>query len=225
MFVRRRPRVLSYSSLGPAQLLFDGVIIAQPIYQNQARSFPGASVDTISNRHLELTVDFLEKEHLLQPRDALTENLATHFNDRTISFDEPRQFPLARRTAAVIAAWLVPGAGHLVLGKNGRALLFFITIAGAFALGLVLSGHLYWPTPDPASTVGFDLITVLWFFTQVGSGLCYIVSYLLGLGTASIPQAAASPTFEYGNTFMILAGLLNYLVVYDAFDIAAGRKR
>ena len=158
-------------------------------------------------------------------RDDLTENLATHFNDRTISFDQPRQFPLARRTAAVIAAWLVPGAGHLVLGKNGRALLFFITIAGAFALGLLLSGHLYWPTPDRDSTFRFDLITVLWFFTQVGSGLCYIISYLLGLGTAPIPQAAASPTFEYGNTFMILAGLLNYLVVYDAFDIAAGRKR
>ena len=78
---------------------------------------------------------------------------------------------------------------------------------------------------DPTSTFGVDLITLLWFFAQVGSGLCYVASYLVGLGTAAIPQAAASPTFEYGNTFMFLAGLLNYLVVHDAFDIAAGRKR
>lgn len=161
----------------------------------------------------------------MQPRDALTDDLATHFSDRTISFDEARQFPLALRTVAVILAWLVPGAGHLVLGKRGRALLFFLTIVGAFAFGMSLNGHLYWPTPDPASSFGFDLITVLWFFAQIGSGLCYIAAYLLGLGTAAIPQAAASPTFEYGNTFMFLAGLLNYLVVHDAFDIAAGRKR
>ena len=161
----------------------------------------------------------------MQQRDALSEDLATHFTDRSIIFNEPRQFSLARRTAAVTAAWLVPGAGHLVLGKRGRALIFFLTIVGAFVFGLSLSGHLYWPTPDPASTFGFDLITVLWFFTQIGSGLCYGVSYLMGLGTGAIPQAAASPTFEYGNTFIILAGLLNYLVIHDAFDIAAGRKR
>jgi uncharacterized protein DUF6677 len=161
----------------------------------------------------------------LQPRDALTEDLATHFTDRSITFDEPRKSPLALRTVAVIVAWLVPGAGHLVLGKRGRALLFFLTIVGAFSFGLILNGHLYWPTPDPAATLRFDLITVLWFFAQIGSGLCYGTSYVLGLGTAAIPQSAASPTFEYGNTFMFLAGLLNYLVIHDTFDIAAGRKR
>ncbi len=162
----------------------------------------------------------------MQPRDALTENISAHFPDRSITFDEPRPFPLARRAAAVLAAWLVPGAGHLVLGKRGRALLFFLTIGGAFVLGLTLNGHLYWPTvAEPPSVFHFDLITVLWFFAQIGSGLCYVGSYALGLGTVPIPQAAASPTFEYGNTFMFLAGLLNYLVVHDAFDIAAGRKR
>jgi uncharacterized protein DUF6677 len=162
----------------------------------------------------------------LQPRDALGDNIATHFPDRAIPFDEPRPYPIARRSAAVILSWLIPGGGHLVLGKTGRALLFFVTIVGAFALGLFLNGHLYWPTvADPPSTFHYDLITVLWFFAQIGSGLCYIGSYLLGLGTAPIPQAAASPTFEYGNTFMFLSGLLNYLVIHDTFDIAAGRKR
>lgn len=162
----------------------------------------------------------------MQPRDALAEDISTHFPDRTIPFDEPRRFPLARRTVAVVIAWLVPGIGHLVLGKHGRALLFFITIVGAFVLGLGLNGHLYWPTvAEPGATFHYDLITVLWFFAQIGSGLCYLVAYALGAGTASIPQAAVSPTFEYGNTFMFLAGLLNYLVIHDAFDIGAGRKR
>lgn len=161
----------------------------------------------------------------MQPRDTLTENIPTHFSDRTIPFNEPTPFPIARRTAALIAAWLVPGGGHLVLGRYGRALLFFVTIAGAFVLGLSLNGHLYWPmVAEPGSTFHYDLITVLWFFAEIGSGLCYIVSYFLGLGMVPIAQAAASPTFEYGNTFMFLAGLLNYLVIHDAFDVGAGRK-
>jgi hypothetical protein len=124
-----------------------------------------------------------------------------------------------------VAAWLVPGAGHLVLGRYWRGLIFFVTIVGAFVIGASLNGHLYWPTPDTTSYFRYDLITVLWFFAEIGSGLCYIVSSALGIGTIPIQQAAASPTFEYGNTFMFLAGLLNYLVIHDAFDVAAGRKR
>jgi hypothetical protein len=31
-------------------------------------------------------------------------------------------------------------------------------------------------------------------------------------------------TYEYGNAFGIVAGLLNMLVVLDAFDVAEGRK-
>jgi hypothetical protein len=160
----------------------------------------------------------------LQSRDGLTDNIAAPtYSDRAMILDGPRPYSGGRRALAVVAAWLVPGAGHLVLGRFGRALLFFITIVGAFALGLALHGRLFWPVPNDTQTFPyFDLITVLWCFAQVGSGLCYIVSYALGLGTNPTPEAA---TFEYGNTFMFLAGLLNYLVMHDAFDIGAGRKR
>jgi hypothetical protein len=153
----------------------------------------------------------------------LTDDVASTYAGRSFVFDEPRRFSFARRAAAVVAAWLVPGAGHLALGRYGRAALFFVTITGAFVLGLSLNGRLFWPTvAEPPSMFHFDLITLLWFFAQIGSGLCYLVSYAFGFGTRPTPEAA---TFEYGNTFMFLAGLLNYLVVHDAFDIAAGRKR
>ena len=42
----------------------------------------------------------------------------------------------------------------------------------------------------------------------------------MGAGGGEVTAA----TFEYGNTFLIVAGLLNFLVVLDAFDIAMGRK-
>ncbi|HXG93766.1 MAG TPA: DUF6677 family protein [Blastocatellia bacterium] len=159
----------------------------------------------------------------MQSRDDLTDNLTPRYRDRPAIIDEPTPVPSSRRTAALIAAWLVPGAGHLVLGRMGRGLLFLITIAGAFILGLVLQGRLYWPTaPDSPGFLPFDLISMLWFFAQIGAGLCYIIAYALGIGTHPNPSAG---TFEYGNTFMFLAGLLNYLVIHDAYDIAAGRKR
>jgi hypothetical protein len=148
--------------------------------------------------------------------------VATAYHEHPLILNEPRAFPALRRSLAVVASWLVPGAGHLVLGQFGRALLFFVTITGSFCLGLAIDARLYWPTPDPTSALHYDLISCLWFFSQIGSGLCYIGSYVLGFGLTPRPEAA---TFEYGNTFTFLAGLLNYLVIYDAFDIAAGRKR
>ncbi len=159
----------------------------------------------------------------MQPGNGLTDEVAPNYAGGSLVFEEPSRFSFARRAAAVVAAWLVPGAGHLALGRYGRAALFFVTITGAFVLGLSLNGRVFWPAvAEPPSTFHFDLITLLWFFAQIGSGLCYLVSYTFGFGTSPTPEAA---TFEYGNTFMFLAGLLNYLVVHDAFDIAAGRKR
>jgi hypothetical protein len=159
---------------------------------------------------------------ILQSQEDLPNPLTTAYKERPLILSEPRAYPAVRRTVAVLVSWLVPGAGHLVLGKFGRALLFFVTISGSFCLGLALQARLFWPTSDPTSALHYDLISCLWFFAQIGSGLCYVGSYVLGFGL--IPRAEAA-TYDYGNTFTFLAGLLNYLVIHDAFDIAAGRKR
>ena len=159
----------------------------------------------------------------MQSRDQLTDDLPSSYSDSSIYSEQPRPVSVGVRAAATIVSWLIPGAGHLILGRIGRGVLFFAVIVGSFIAGLALQGRLYWPTvADPPSALHFDLITLLWTFAQIGSGLCYVISYALGFGTTPHPEAA---TYEYGNTFMFLAGLLNYLVIMDAFDIAAGRKR
>ena len=55
---------------------------------------------------------------------------------------------------------------------------------------------------------------------------------MLGLAAPDrAPSAGAGPgdgdgvTYEYGNTFLIAAGLLNMLVMLDAYDVATGRER
>ena len=81
----------------------------------------------------------------MQSRDDLSGDLSAHFRARVAAEPDLKPYPLPRRTLAVIVAWLIPGAGHLVLGKVGRAALFFVTIVGAFTLGLALHGRLFWP--------------------------------------------------------------------------------
>jgi hypothetical protein len=128
----------------------------------------------------------------------------------------------ARAWLMGIAAWLVPGLGHLLLGRWVRALLLGATVWLCFLTGIWMGGHLF--------TVGGNeqglsaLLQLPPMIANLGSGVLYIASWLFGVGFTDDPAHAARATYEYGNTFLLVAGLLNYLAMLDAFDIAAGRK-
>jgi hypothetical protein len=115
---------------------------------------------------------------------------------------------------AVALAWLVPGAGHLYLRRRGRALLFFLAIGALFALGVAMDSRL-----EMTLTLD-DLLASLFSLAQMAVGLPYFVARMLGY-----QGEVRSVTFEYGNTFTAVAGLLNILVLLDAYDTALGRKR
>ena len=116
-------------------------------------------------------------------------------------------------------SWIMPGAGHLVQGKIVRGVLMLVVIWTMFIIA-ILSGGAHYP--------GFDfkdgaLLYLLNMFARLGNGLGAIVSFVLASKPA--PQVAALATFEYGGRFLEVAGLLNYLAVMDAIDIAVGRKK
>lgn len=111
-------------------------------------------------------------------------------------------------------AWLVPGGGHLYLRRRGRALLFFLAIGALFALGVAMDSRL-----EMTLTLD-DLLASLFSLAQMAVGLPYFVARMLGY-----QGEVRSVTFEYGNTFTAVAGLLNILVLLDAYDTALGRKR
>jgi hypothetical protein len=120
------------------------------------------------------------------------------------------------------AAWLVPGLGHALQGKWGRALLLGGAVWACFILGFLMGGHLF---KYSAAEQGISsLLQIPPMIGDLGTGLLYISCWLSGTGFENGPQQAALPTYEYGWTFLLVAGLLNYLSMLDAFDIAAGRK-
>ena len=117
------------------------------------------------------------------------------------------------------AAWAVPGAGHLIQGRWLRALLLGASVWIVFFFGLALGGHLF---SVSGKDQGFAiLLQLLPMIANIGVGLPYIACWILNVGFVEKAQLV---TFEYGNTFFLAAGLLNYLAMLDAFDIAAGRK-
>lgn len=114
----------------------------------------------------------------------------------------------------MILGWFIPGSGHVVLQKYWRGLIFFVCITGMFGLGLLLEGRIYsFQMENP--------LTILGFFSDLGIGLYYFLSKIITFGVGNLK----STTYEFGTAYIAGAGLLNYLVALDAFDIASGKKK
>ena len=119
------------------------------------------------------------------------------------------------------AAWFIPGIGHALQKRWFRAALMGGAVWLSFFIGLRMGGHMFDLSPSQGSSA---LLQIPPMIANLGTGALYIVSWLLGTGFADDPVQAARATYEYGNTFLLIAGLFNYLTMLDAFDIAAGRK-
>ena len=119
-----------------------------------------------------------------------------------------------RAFAAMALTFLVPGAGHFLLGRRGRALAFFAIVAFMFGVGLFIDGNLFTLRESHG-----DLLLRFASIGSMGSGLLYFLALWFG------PQGDITrPMFEYGRTFTLTAGLMNLLLVLDCWDIAMRGK-
>lgn len=116
-------------------------------------------------------------------------------------------------TLVCVLAWAVPGAAHIWLGRRQKGIVFLIVLTLMFAIGLMLEGRIF---PFEFS----EPLVALAAVADLGMGVPWAVARMMGAGAGLVTAS----TFEYGNTFLIVAGLLNFLVMLDAFDIAMGRK-
>ena len=110
-------------------------------------------------------------------------------------------------------AWLIPGAGHLIQKRWGRGLLLMVSIVAMFVIGLAMQGRVYKPN-------GGDILDMLGFVGNIGAGGLYIVTRAMDWGQGAIAHATA----DYGTKYLIVAGLLNFIAVADAYHIAIGKK-
>jgi len=125
--------------------------------------------------------------------------------------------PLKVWGPSVALAWLVPGGGHLLLKRSGRAGLLFLAVAGMYLLGLMMRGTLFTPR------IGDLLTTIIHVGGFVGN-LCSGVLYFLTVWLGYTQPDMAGHVHDYGTKFLVSAGLLNVLAMVDAYEIAIGRK-
>jgi uncharacterized protein DUF6677 len=110
--------------------------------------------------------------------------------------------------------WLIPGAGHLIQKRWIRGLLLMAAVAGMFAFGVAMQGKVY------QANTG-DLLDILGFIGDLGSGAFYFMARIFEWGSTSITSANA----DYGTKFIVVAGLLNIMAAVDAYHIAIGKKQ
>jgi hypothetical protein len=112
-----------------------------------------------------------------------------------------------------VAAWLIPGCGHFMLGKRGRALILGTAIILMFLFGLAMKGEFY--TMQSGS-----ILQSLGFLGEMCVGVALPAAKFFG-------YPGGDPFFvsaDYGTAFLVSAGMLNVLAILDAFDISMDRK-
>jgi hypothetical protein len=112
-----------------------------------------------------------------------------------------------------VAAWLVPGLGHLLLGRKWRALILFVCILAMFLFGLAMEGEFF-------AIRSASYLQTLGYFGELCMGVAMPAAKFFG-------YSGGDPFFvssDYGTAFLIAAGMLNVLAILDAYDIAMGRK-
>ena len=118
---------------------------------------------------------------------------------------------------ALLAAWIIPGAGHFLLRRHGRGILILVSVALMFLIGLMMRGPLFEPQ-------GGDLLTTViyygGFLAHIATGAMYFIAVALGYSQPDM----AGHVYDYGSKFLVGAGLLNVLALVDVYEIGTGRK-
>ena len=117
---------------------------------------------------------------------------------------------------AVVLAWAIPGLGHWYLGRRGKAVAFFVLVAGLLVAGWVLG---------QCKVVDFD---DTWMFAgQAPAGLVTVAAELIGdtVRASGGPADPVPQSYRSGGVYTLVAGLLNLLVMLDAYIVANNIRR
>lgn len=143
--------------------------------------------------------------------------------------------PIGTWLPAVALAWIVPGGGHFLLKRRGRAALLLAPVVLMFLFGVFMQGSMFSPQFGDLFAILFgrfagatpqnpDLLSVLincgGFIGDLASGFLYLIASMLGYNKPDM----AGAVYDYGTKFLVSAGLLNVLAMVDVYEIATGKK-
>ena len=131
----------------------------------------------------------------------------------TIAPPSPKTTTASSPLSIAVASWLVPGLGHFLLRRTGRAIVFFIAVGGLAIVGYHMRGNVFPPrSTDPFGTLGF--------WADAASGIFYLLARVFERAGPDVSRAAG----DYGTRFIAAAGIVNLVAAFDAYEIASGRR-
>ncbi len=136
-------------------------------------------------------------------------------NAATPASDAPLWSPML----LIPIAWFIPGAGHFLVGRKGRAAIVFSTVLVTFLIGLAMRGPLYHMGADSGDILS-RLIQFGGWIGDMAAGVFYFAASFMGYAPPDV--AGYSP--DYGSKFIVAAGLLNILAIVDAYEICTRQK-
>ncbi len=143
--------------------------------------------------------------------------------------------PLREPAKAAFLAWLVPGLGHFYQGRTGKGWLYATCILGLYTVGFYLGSgkDVYWRWVSPFNIDRFMLHYVGQFFVGLPALPALIQATIEHFrpGTNFLGGFMAEPSanvlnglllhgkrYEIGLIYTTVAGLLNVLAIYDAYE-------
>jgi hypothetical protein len=143
---------------------------------------------------------------------------------------------LPRTLLAVAAAWVVPGLGHVLLGRIRRGLLFAAILLGSYGFGLAHDGRLalrderqpFLSTLQIVANLGIgpaDIVARLYVYGELVYSLPRgIRSGIENQHSKAFRERTSSAVSIYGTAYVWTAGLMNLLLLFDVWDIGKKRK-
>ncbi len=128
--------------------------------------------------------------------------------------------PISQWFPAVALAWFVPGGGHFLLKRRGRAAFIMGSITLMFLFGIFMRGSMFTPDAGEPPNILSILINYGGFVGDLCSGILFLLSSWLGYNQPD----TAGHVYDYGTKFLVSAGLLNVLAMVDVYEIAVGKK-
>jgi TM2 domain-containing membrane protein YozV len=137
---------------------------------------------------------------------------------------------------AAFLAWLVPGLGHFYQGRTGKGILYAVCILGLYFMGMVMGEGkiVYWRWVNPMNNPEkFCLYYLGQFFVGLPALPALIQSTLHHYGWDPVLwglmaepsqielnglQTRLGKLVEIGSIYTCIAGLLNILAIYDAYE-------
>jgi hypothetical protein len=128
---------------------------------------------------------------------------------------------MKNKYAAFFLGWLMPGLGHIYIGNRWKATVFFVAIMASAVAGLTMGRfHNVYYAHDHYQ-----------FYAEIGNGLFTIVGSAVMAALHAAPVETTAPasmlagTLPIADLYLMLAGLLNFIIAANAFDAAAAGRR